>query len=182
MKSHVWRPLYVVFVVVGTVLVVRKILVPADFGIGSRGYMYGWHRPSNEAEWQKVTVKYRTAEYCKECHADKYLEIKQSPHAAINCENCHGPGLKHPEDPPTLSIDRSRELCARCHFRLEYPTSGRGKIRGIDPKTHNPGLECVTCHWPHDPRKKGHARKSVAAGGTPVSGSIVQGRGGHDIA
>ena len=80
----------------------------------------------------------------------------KSPHAAINCENCHGPALGHPDEPRTLAIDRARTLCARCHFRLEYPTSGRGKIRGIDPATHNPGLDCVTCHWPHDPRKEGH--------------------------
>jgi hypothetical protein len=146
-KSHVWRPLYVVILIIAAVLVTRKILVPADFGIGSRGYMYGWHRPSNEQEWKEVSVKYRTAEYCK---------------------NCHGPALGHPDDPKTLPINRTRELCARCHFRLEYPTSGRGKIRGIDPKTHNPELECVTCHWPHDPRKAGHAAgKSAAAARNP---------------
>ena len=41
MKSHVWRPLYVVLLIIGAVLVARKILVPSDFGIGARGYMYG---------------------------------------------------------------------------------------------------------------------------------------------
>ena len=155
MKSHVWRPLYVVLVVIALVLVAREILVPADFGIGRRGYMYGWHRPSNEQEWKQVSVKYRSAEYCKECHREHYDAIAGSPHAAINCENCHGPALNHPQDPRTLGIDRSRALCARCHLRLEYPTSGRGQIRGINPATHNPGLECVTCHWPHNPKKEG---------------------------
>ncbi len=156
MKSHVWRPLYVVLVIVALVLVARTVLVPADFGIGSRGYMYGWHRAGNEQQWKDVKVKYKTAQYCVNCHRGKYDEIRLSPHAAIGCENCHGPALGHPEDPKTLTIDRSRELCARCHFRLEYATSGRGKIRGINPKTHHPELDCVTCHWPHDPRKEGH--------------------------
>ena len=172
MKSHVWRPLYVVLLIIAGVLVVRKIMVPADFGVGARGYMYGWHRPSNEEDWKKVSVKYRTSEYCKECHKEKYDEIKQSPHANINCENCHGPALGHPDDPKSLTINRARELCARCHFRLEYPTSGRGHIRGIDPKTHHPELECVTCHWPHDPRKAGHTPKAASATGTPRDRSL----------
>ena len=171
-KSHVWRPLYVVLLIIAGVLVVRKIMVPADFGVGARGYMYGWHRPSNEEDWKKVSVKYRTSEYCKECHKEKYDEIKQSPHANINCENCHGPALGHPDDPKSLTINRARELCARCHFRLEYPTSGRGHIRGIDPKTHHPELECVTCHWPHDPRKAGHTPKAASATGTPRDRSL----------
>ena len=158
MKSHVWRPLYVVLVIVALVLVARKVLVPPDFGVGSRGYMYGWHRAGNEQQWKDVKVKYKTAQYCMNCHRDKYDEIRLSPHAAISCENCHGPALGHPDDPKSLTIDRSRELCARCHFRLEYATSGRGKIRGINPKTHHPGLDCVTCHWPHDPRKEGDQR------------------------
>ena len=144
-KSHVWRPLYVVLLIIVGVLVVRKILVPADFGVGARGYMYGWHRPSNEEDWKKVSVKYRTAEYCKGCHKEKYEEIKQSPHANINCENCH-----------------------------------------------NPELECVTCHWPHDPRKAGHATKTAAAPRNPADISLSaspdagrwtrERRGVHDIA
>ena len=120
--------------------------------------MYGWHRAGNEQQWKDVSVKYKTSRYCENCHRDKSDEIASSPHASIGCENCHGPALGHPEDPRTLTIDRSRELCARCHFRLEYAASGRGKIRGINPKTHHPELDCVTCHWPHDPRKEGHAR------------------------
>ncbi|QWV98452.1 cytochrome c3 family protein [Geomonas nitrogeniifigens] len=158
MKSHVWRPLVVVLAVIAVVLVARKFLVPADFGIGARGYMYGWHRPGNEQQWKEVKVKYKTAAFCKDCHRDKYDEIKESPHRNINCENCHGPALNHPDDPKSLTIDRSRELCARCHTRLPYPNSSRGAMKGIDPKSHNVGLDCVTCHWPHDPRKEGHKR------------------------
>lgn len=155
MKNHVWRPLYVALLVVAAILVLRKVLVPADFGIGKRGYMYGWHRAGNEADWKAIKVKYRSAEYCKECHRDKYDDIKASPHANIDCENCHGPALGHPADPPTLTIDRNRELCARCHFYLPYKTSGRGSIRGINPATHHPEAECVMCHYPHNPKLEG---------------------------
>jgi len=154
LRNHVWRPLYVALAIVAVIVLVRTWLVPSDFGVHERGYMYGWHRKSNEADWKAVKVKYKTTESCKECHKDKYDDIKSSPHAAISCENCHGPGLGHPDDPPTLTIDRSRELCIRCHFYLPYETSQRGHIKGIDHKTHHPEAECVLCHYPHNPKRE----------------------------
>lgn len=149
--SHVWRPLFVALGVVLLILLLRTVLVPADFGVHERGYMYGWHRKGNEADWKGVRVRYKGTAYCVGCHGDKYEDIKDSPHGRIMCENCHGPALNHPEDPRTLQIDRSRALCVRCHFRLDYRTSGRGDIRGINPQTHHPEAECVLCHYPHNP-------------------------------
>ncbi len=152
MRNHVWRPLVVVIVLVAFILLARAIHVPKDFGIGERGYMYGFHRKSNEDDWKAFKVKYKfDNEYCGVCHADNYESIKKSPHAIINCENCHGPALNHPEDPPKLTINQTQELCLRCHYPLAYPTSGRSKIRGIDPVQHNAGLDCITCHNPHKP-------------------------------
>jgi predicted CXXCH cytochrome family protein len=78
-----------------------------------------------------------------------------TPHAIIPCEDCHGPATDHPSDPPKLAIDKSRGLCLRCHSSLPYPTSGRSQIRGIDPDTHNPDVECVMCHNPHKPSLEG---------------------------
>jgi hypothetical protein len=151
-KSHVWRPFFVAVGIVALMLTLRSFLVPSDFGIHERGYMYGFHRKSNEAEWQAVKVKYKTAESCKECHEHNYNDLKSSPHADISCENCHGPLLDHPKDPPTLSIDRSRQLCLRCHLKLPYKASDRGSLKGINPDTHNAGAECVMCHVPHNPK------------------------------
>jgi len=150
-KSHVWRPLFVALGIVALILILRVFLVPSDFGIHERGYMYGWYRKSNEAEWQKVTVKYKNSEACKECHEHNYNDIKESPHTNIGCENCHGP-MGNPEDPIGLKIDRSRQLCLRCHLRLPYAASDRGGLRGINPDTHNSGAECVMCHVPHNPK------------------------------
>ncbi len=155
MKSHVWRPLFVFLAVVVIILIARQFLVPKDFGIHERGYMYGWYRKGNEEDWKKITVKYKSEEYCKDCHKDKYESIMQTPHAIIQCENCHGPAMDHPSDPPKLKIDKSRELCLRCHYPLPYPTSGRANIRGIDPEKHNPGVECSMCHNPHKPTLEG---------------------------
>lgn len=155
MGNHIWRPFYLALCIVLLILIVRAFVVPQDFGIQERGYMYGWHRLGNEQEWKHVAVKYRTSAYCKECHGAIWADLQRSPHARIMCENCHGPALGHPQDPPTLTINRKRTLCLRCHSRLPYKTSGRGAIRGIDPETHNPEAECVLCHYPHNPIKEG---------------------------
>jgi ribosomal protein S27E len=146
----------VVIALVVFILVVRVFYVPKDFGIWERGYMYGFHNKSDEQWWKQFKVKYRfDSEYCKDCHSDKYESIMQTPHAIIQCENCHGPVLDHPSDPPKLKIDKSREQCLRCHYPLPYPSSGRANIRGIDPDTHNPGIECSMCHNPHKPTLEG---------------------------
>lgn len=151
MKNHVWRPLYVALCIVAIILIARMVAVPKDFGIHDRGYMYGWHRLSNEKEWKDVKIKYKTTAYCIDCHRTIYSDLEQSPHGRIMCENCHGPALGHPDDPPTLTIDRSRKLCLRCHSFLPYKASARGAIRGINPDNHNPEAECVLCHYPHNP-------------------------------
>jgi len=162
MKNHVFRPLVVVIGLIVIVLIVRVFYVPKDFGVHESGYMYGWYRAGNVGDWKKVEVKYQGSEYCKDCHSGNYESIAKSPHVIIECENCHGPagtpeGVLHHDDKkfPKLSIDKSRGQCLRCHSRLPYPTSGRNAIRGIDPDTHNPDTECVSCHNPHKPSLEG---------------------------
>ena len=151
MKGHVLRPLYLFICLVVLLLIARAFLVPKDFGIYERGYMYGFHRKSDEDYWKTFKVKYQfNTEYCKECHSDKY-SIMNTPHAIIKCENCHGPVLDHPSEPEKLTIDRKRSLCLRCHFPLPYPTSNRANIRGVDPEKHYPGIACADCHNPHTP-------------------------------
>jgi len=152
LKNHVLRPLFVALALVVVILLVRRVIVPADFGSYERGYMYGWHSKGNETEWKNVTVKYRTTSFCAECHKDKYNDIKGSAHGLIECENCHGPAYDHPKDPIGLTIDRSRSLCIRCHAILPYKSSDRGNIRGINPEKHYPSEECVLCHIPHNPK------------------------------
>ena len=164
MKNHVWRPLFIVLAIVVSILLLRLVIVPKDFGIGERGYMYGWHRKSNEAEWKKYPVKYRGPKVCAECHKDKYDDIRNSPHATIGCENCHEPLGGHPENPRKLKIDTRRDLCIRCHAYLPYRDSGRAKIPGINPEKHYPTEECIMCHYPHNPVKpnpKHHPKSEV---------------------
>jgi len=150
-KRHVWRPLFVVIGLVIFILLVRLWYVPDDFGVQERGYTYGYHRLSNEQEWKNYPAKYRDRGYCADCHVENSESISMSPHAVIPCQNCHGPALNHPDDPKGLSIDRSRDLCLRCHSKLIMPSSGRNDIPGIDPAKHNVGIECSECHNPHNP-------------------------------
>ncbi len=146
---HVFRPLFVVLALGAVILAARMLVVPKDFGIHERGYMYGWYRKASEEDWKKIRVKYQGGDYCKDCHAEPFRQHLSSPHGIIECENCHGPASDHPSNPQKLSIDRSRELCLRCHTHLLYATSKRAEIRGINPDGHNVGLECVGCHDPH---------------------------------
>jgi predicted CXXCH cytochrome family protein len=151
MKNHVYHPLWVVLGLVCIILVARYFYVPKDFGIGERGYMYGWHRKGDVEFWKDFKVKYRGSEYCKDCHSENYKKLMQSPHVIIPCEDCHSPAIDHPENPSKLQIQKGKELCLRCHYPLPYPTSGRANIPAVDPETHNPGTECVMCHNPHNP-------------------------------
>jgi predicted CXXCH cytochrome family protein len=162
MKNHIYRPLFIAIILAAATVAARYLLVPSDFGVHERGYMYGWYRKSNEAEWQSVTVKYQTTVKCIPCHRDKYEDIRNSPHGTIGCENCHGPNLSHPQNPVTLETNRSRSLCLRCHAKLPYRQSLRGSIKGIDPDTHYHEAECVMCHYPHNPKQSQQERRGTS--------------------
>lgn len=151
MKNHVLRPLWVVIAVIVIFLAARHFMVPDDFKVNGASFTYGFHRAGSIDDWKSVPMKYHGKVLCDECHPDKVEENGGSLHRMIECENCHGPALDHPDAPETLAIDRSRDLCLRCHAALPYPTSQRADIPGIDPLDHNNGSECCECHNPHNP-------------------------------
>ena len=155
MKSHVLRPLWVTLGLIALVLLFRYFVVPDDFGTHGRNFTYGFHRLSNIDEWKAFPVKYRGSDYCVDCHDDKTGEQMASKHNIIQCENCHGPALEHPDNPELLAIDRSRGLCLRCHANLPYPNSLRSKLVSVEPHEHNPESACVECHNPHTPDLEG---------------------------
>jgi predicted CXXCH cytochrome family protein len=115
------------------------------------------HQPSvqflrySADDWKHIT--YRGRDYCENCHKDMFDNEGgyPHPHAAIQCESCHGPALKHPTNPPKLAIDTKRGLCLGCHTRLAFSSTAQDGIKGIGPESHNPGVECVECHDPHRP-------------------------------
>lgn len=166
--SHAWRPLILVILIVGLILVARIFLVPDDFKAWNGDYKYQWHRKSNEDEWKSFPVHHRGRDFCKTCHADQLEIVADSGHAKVQCENCHARfeplkkshpvNLKEQFDYQlNIGIEKSRELCYRCHAKLPYRpkqytafiTKGPIDFKLIDPEKHNPDIECVNCHDVH---------------------------------
>ena len=151
MKSHVLRPLWVAIAVVASVFVARFFMVPEDFGVHGESFTYHYYRAGNVQEWKDFPVKYQGRDRCARCHRDNTAEMADSKHAAMQCENCHGPAAGHPREVRKLTIDGSRDLCLRCHQKLAYPSSLRNDLAGIDGDRHMKGRECRRCHNPHNP-------------------------------
>jgi len=163
-SGHVWRPVLVILALVVIGVAFRQFYVPDDFGVQARGYTYGWYRQGSSIDWKWMPLRYQSPETCEACHKQQVSEIRDQPHASIQCQDCHGPALDHPDDPQRLVVDTSRALCLRCHARLPYPSSARGGLRGIDAATHNPGRECVECHQPHHPTLTAKQRAQTVQG------------------
>jgi predicted CXXCH cytochrome family protein len=136
-------------------IIVRRIIVPSFTAVDG-DYKYQFHRVDNDNEWKEFKVKYKGVDYCKDCHSEQYKAVVSSRHAKVQCENCHGPAMDHPENPAKLSLDKTRELCLRCHSNLPYRPSayaelpkGPIELKMQDPDGHNPGVECIMCHSVH---------------------------------
>lgn len=152
MKWHVFRPVWLAIGIVAAILIARVFLVPDDFGVHGSNFTYGYHRLSNVQEWKEFPVKYQGREYCQTCHENIVTSLNVSAHIAVECENCHGAGVNHPDAIATLEIDTSRELCLRCHSMSDYPYAGRAAVPTVDNNRHRRRRDCVKCHDPHDPR------------------------------
>ena len=76
----------------------------------------------------------------------------------VMCENCHGPGGVHIQNPQAVQmvIDRDAEMCTQCHQRSNFQTIdvSDGFIQNHDTAEDLiPGkhvlIDCVICHNPH---------------------------------
>ena len=82
----------------------------------------------------------------------------------ITCQACHGPGATHvrTHNPSDITIDRTAELCGRCHYRdSEHRIAAGGPdSEGAQFIKHHeqfdelingghPDLSCIDCHDPH---------------------------------
>ncbi|HEY7288679.1 MAG TPA: DmsE family decaheme c-type cytochrome [Vicinamibacterales bacterium] len=105
-------------------------------------------------------------ETCVGCHDTEGESIQktlhgkaQNPHtpaATQGCENCHGPGAAHVDDPskpdsirrfPTMKPRDVSDTCLTCHTRGDH-TQWKGSMHDAR------NLSCITCHSVHNPKSE----------------------------
>lgn len=134
----------VIVVLVGATLLLRFVLLPPSV-VSTELH---WAQ-ATEREMAKLPKLAGSAE-CQNCHEDVVVMKAKSYHKGLACEACHGPAIKHTEDPSALKppAPRDRTFCPVCHA---YDPSRPTGFPQINPTAHNPLKACISCHNPHDP-------------------------------
>src|SRR5574337_674362 len=144
MPQQLSRLLVLFALLIGGLLVARRLLLPKTFG--ERGH----YRAAAVVAIQKQPIRYAGREACAMCHTDIASAHSKARHQTVACEVCHGPAAAHTEAPTEnpLPAPRKRGYCPLCHgYDLSRPTG----FPQIDPVSHNPLKPCITCHNPHQP-------------------------------
>ncbi len=142
--EQIHRLVIVLAILVGATLLVRFVIIPRSL-------------VSTDLHWAETTqrelakpVKFAGASACQDCHDDVATKKAQGFHKNVSCESCHGPAVKHTEDPGAVkpAAPRDRKFCPVCHA---YDPSRPTGFPQINPTAHNPLKACISCHKPHDP-------------------------------
>jgi hypothetical protein len=147
MSQHLTRAVVLLGALFAVVFVVPRIIpvsaAMVDFGFHKRDAV------NNTDLWASLPVEYLQSSNCCDCHTTQYGSWEESNHKTVACENCHGSARDHLEKITPLAVDRSRSLCGTCHEKVV----GRpAAFPQVDMSEMGGGVECVTCHSPHDPR------------------------------
>lgn len=105
---------------------------------------------------------------CGTCHTTGYSPVGNQDglpglvgtwaFGGIQCEECHGAGSQHAENPIVVNakIDRDAESCGACHSRgaIEEVDASNGFIQHHEQyeelfQSKHIALDCVVCHDPH---------------------------------
>ncbi|BBB32610.1 cytochrome c family protein [Thermotomaculum hydrothermale] len=87
------------------------------------------------------------SETCIECHDDIEQPILHTPHNeknGVSCEDCHGSGDRHADDPSTENINtfkgvspkKINQICLKCHSSFNYSHSSH----------FSKNKSCLSCH------------------------------------
>jgi len=140
---------------------------------GEEGDTTQYNFPNEVLGTEENWVAYHAGEQkpydCGPCHTTGYKPegnqdglpgmIGTWEETGITCEECHGPGSNHIEDPygVALKVDRSAEACGDCHNRGDKTVidSSGGFIKHHEQfeeliQTKHNSLTCVSCHDPHE--------------------------------
>jgi hypothetical protein len=143
--EHLSRVVLLLAVGVIAFLLVRRAIVPAEFG------KMGHYRPGVLDDIRARPVKFAGREACEACHSDQVEAKSKGKHVNVGCEACHGPLAKHAEDPAAVvpQLPDTAVLCARCHEANSAKPKGFPQVIAAE---HSAGLPCNTCHKPHNPK------------------------------
>jgi hypothetical protein len=169
MPTHIRRLIIVFAVFILLFLVVQQFLKPESFG------ELGHYRANAIDENSAKELQYAGNQNCSSCHDSLRVLKAEGLHAALTCEACHGPGLKHAlyadrfiggtlPDSLLLHKPTERKDCAICHQinaarkKILFDTIDNSLIRQVNVLEHNlmskktkKERKCVQCHNPHQP-------------------------------
>jgi len=142
---------------------------PRDRGYCSLCHEYNPARPTGFAQIDPVTHNPtkrcimchnphapdppRTPDQCSACHLSIYKTKALSPHALLECTQCHDTPQQHFSQPrenlpgkPTTRAD-----CLKCH---DKNADSDKFIPRVDKTTHGESNLCWQCHYPHFPETR----------------------------
>ena len=126
-------------------VVLRWLMVPADFGL------LGHYRAGALKDNMARPIVFAGQAVCVECHTDEAAERAKGRHAHVSCESCHGALAAHAGNPDGVKPVRPdpRKTCIICHTAsISKPKS----FPQVVPAEHAPEGSCATCHVVHNPK------------------------------
>jgi hypothetical protein len=94
-----------------------------------------------------LSIEYSEPSRCQDCHLDIYNDWLDSAHKTVDCDTCHGPTQAHVDNSALIvAVDKSGELCALCHSKLESKPS---TFPQIVVEEHYSDKTCLDCHSPY---------------------------------
>ena len=143
--AHLVRMAGLFVIGVTAFVVLRWLMVPADFGV------LGHYRAGAVTDNMKPPPVFAGQAACVECHADVAELRAKGRHAGVACEACHGALAAHASNPDGQKPVRpdARNTCISCHSaNISKPAS----FPQVVPAEHAPEGSCAACHVVHNPK------------------------------
>ena len=134
-------------------VLIAAFIVPRIIPVPDSLVKFGFDKVNvvqNNQDWASRPLQYADTQVCNDCHTPQYVVWQLGDHTDVSCETCHAPAYDHVTGGPPPEIDRTQGLCVNCHG--EAVSRPRG-FPQVDPEAHSAGLNCITCHNPHEPRQ-----------------------------
>jgi hypothetical protein len=142
---HLVRMAGLFVVGITTFVILRWLMVPADFGV------LGHYRAGALKDNMVRPIVFAGQASCVECHADVAEVRAKGRHAHVSCESCHGALAAHAGSPNGAKPVRPdpRKTCIICHTAsISKPKS----FPQVVPAEHAPEGSCAECHVVHNPK------------------------------